>query len=131
MNRTKVGNSIKVGSVAHLENGGIGLLFKIMLVDHPEGMPPVPAFAIRFQDNIRIYKNVCGHIAVNLDFSPGHFFDEEGEHLICATHGAAYAPDSGKCLGGPCFGVGLEPLVGEEVDGVLYLKDQSVSQVIE
>ena len=55
---------------------------------------------------------------------PGEFFDAEGLVLICSTHGALYAPDSGECLGGPCLGCGgLEPVAIEERDGAVYLKE--------
>ncbi len=123
-------SKLKVGSVIHLENGGKGLVFNIKLIDHPDGMPEIPTFAVRYQDQIRVFKNICGHIAINLDFKPGQFFDEEGENIICSTHDAHYAPDTGKCLGGPCYGVGLEPLEAIEDEGILYLTDANVAQVI-
>ena len=121
---------IKVGSVAHIENGGEGLVFNIKLIDHPVDMPEIPAFAVRYQDQVRVFKNICGHIALNLDFKPGQFFDEAGEHLVCSTHGAHYAPETGKCLGGPCYGVGLEILDAIEEEGVLYITDQAVEKII-
>ena len=121
---------MKVGSVAHLENGGEGLVFKVKLIDHPINMPEIPAFAVRYQDQVRVFKNICGHIAVNLDFKPGQFFDEEGEHLVCSTHGALYAPETGKCLGGPCYGVGLELLDAIEKEGVLYITDALIDEII-
>ena len=30
--------------------------------------------------------------------------------LVCATHGAIYEPDTGRCIGGPCVGDRLERL---------------------
>ena len=53
---------------------------------------------------------------------PGEFFSDEGQTLICATHGAEYAPDTGACLGGPCYGVGLEKLDVIEQQGQLFLQ---------
>ena len=125
---------IKVGSIAHLENGGKGLTFKVKLSKNSKALSTkainvVPAFAIRYKDTIYAYKNICGHIAVNLDYNPGHFFDEEGEFIICATHGAHYSPESGKCMGGPCFGVGLDLIQTQEEDGVLYIIDESIVAV--
>ena len=32
----------------------------------------------------------------------GEFFDEDGQYLICATHGAMFDPEDGKCVNGPC-----------------------------
>jgi nitrite reductase/ring-hydroxylating ferredoxin subunit len=51
----------------------------------------------------------------------GRFFDHSGLYSICATHGALYAPDSGRCLGGRCNGNGLKPLELSEHDGNVFL----------
>ena len=45
-----------------------------------------------------------------LDAWPNEFFTEDGRYLICVTHGAVFAPETGICLGGPCPGARLEPL---------------------
>ncbi|GAA6139296.1 Rieske 2Fe-2S domain-containing protein [Arenicella sp. 4NH20-0111] len=95
-----------IGSTAGLEEGGKGLRFDVLNSDGEK----IPAFVIHFDYQYFAYLNRCGHIAVQLDYMPGEFFSDDGRSLICATHGAEYAPDSGACLGGPCFGVGLEPL---------------------
>ena len=121
---------LEVGSVSHLENGGKGLVFSLKLVRHPENIPKIPAFAVRYQGQVLVYKNICGHIAINLDFVEGQFFDEEGEHLVCSTHGALYEASSGKCMGGPCYGVGLEPIASLEEGGLLYITDQTVAEII-
>lgn len=120
----------KVASVAHLEDGGHGLVFEVRFKDHPEEMPNIPAFAIRYQGQVKVYKNVCGHIAVNLDFVKGQFFDESGEFLVCSTHGALYQANTGKCMGGPCYGVGLEPIESEEKEGILYIVDSTIGEVL-
>ena len=39
--------------------------------------------------------------------------------LLCATHGAAYQPDTGECAGGPCRG-GLVKIAVDERDGVVH-----------
>jgi nitrite reductase/ring-hydroxylating ferredoxin subunit len=84
----------------------------------------VPAFAVRFEGRVHAYLNRCAHVAMELDWKAGEFFDAEGLVLICSTHGALYAPESGECLGGPCLGCsGLEPVAIEERDGTVYLKE--------
>jgi len=40
--------------------------------------------------------------------------------LICSTHGAVYAADTGQCLGGPCGGAPLVRLQIEERAGQVY-----------
>jgi len=90
----------------------------------------VVKFVVRYDYQYFAYLNRCGHIAVQLDYVPGEFFSDNGDTLICATHGAEYAPDTGACLGGPCFGVGLEPLSIVENDGELFLQSNELEVVV-
>jgi nitrite reductase/ring-hydroxylating ferredoxin subunit len=84
----------------------------------------VPAFAVRHNGQVHAYLNRCGHISMELDWNHGKFFDAGGEYLICSTHGALYAPDSGACRGGPCRGAKLAVLDVFETDGTVYLKTE-------
>ena len=114
-----------IGYTEGLQEGGKGLRFDVL---NAEG-ETIPAFAIKFDYQYFAYLNKCGHIAVQLDYMPGEFFDDEGRTLICSTHGAEYAPDTGACLGGPCYGVGLEPLRLREANGTLFLDNDDLSVV--
>ena len=114
-----------IGPSAGLEEGGKGFRFDI----HSAEGETVPAFVVRFDYQFFAYKNKCGHIAIQLDYMPGEFFNDDGQTLICATHGAEYAPDTGACLGGPCYGVGLEPLSIIEKDGQLFLQSDEFDVV--
>jgi len=107
-----------IGPSAGLEQGGKGYRFDIKNTNDET----IPAFVIRFDEQFFAYKNICGHIAIQLDYMPGEFFADGGQTLICATHGAEYAPDTGACMGGPCYGVGLEPLTVVEKEGQLFLQ---------
>lgn len=60
------------------------------------------AFAVRFQGQPAAYLNRCTHVAMELDWQPNQVFDSDGQWLLCATHGAAYSPQTGACVGGPC-----------------------------
>jgi nitrite reductase/ring-hydroxylating ferredoxin subunit len=80
-----------------------------------------PAFAIRHGGRVYAYLNRCAHIAMELDWKQGKFFDADGEYLICSTHGALYAPKSGACRGGPCRGAKLVDLNVFEAGGSVYL----------
>lgn len=81
------------------------------------------AFAVRHEGRVHAYLNRCAHIALELDWLPGAFFDAEGHDLICSTHGAVYSAASGKCLGGPCSGSPLIKLAVAERDGVIILEE--------
>ncbi len=77
------------------------------------------AFAVRFEGQPHAYLNRCTHVAMEMDFQPDQFFDDTGRWLLCATHGAVYAPDTGECAGGPCRG-GLVKIDLSETDGVVH-----------
>lgn len=80
-----------------LLNGGTAVLFDVLA----DGRA-CRAFAIRHQGEAHAYLNRCGHVPMEMDYLEGQFFDSTGHWLMCATHGATYAPDSGRCVAGPC-----------------------------
>ena len=77
------------------------------------------AFAVRFDSQVHAYLNRCTHVAMELDWQPNQVFDATGQWLLCASHGAAYAPDTGACAGGPCR-QGLVKITLSESDGDVY-----------
>lgn len=83
-----------------------------------------PAFLIRYRGKVYGYLNRCGHVPIELDWQHGEFFDHSGLYLICATHGAMYAPTSGRCVSGKCAGRGLHALKVIERDGQVYLIEE-------
>lgn len=94
---------------------------KCVRFDLPERGERVSGFVLRYNEFIRAYINRCAHVPVELDWNEGDFFDLTGHYLLCATHGAHYEPDSGRCVLGPCRGKHLEPLAVAERDGNIYL----------
>ncbi|GGP28285.1 Rieske (2Fe-2S) protein [Silvimonas amylolytica] len=86
------------------------------------------AFAVRFGGKVYAYLNACAHIPIELDYQPGDFFDLSHNFLVCATHGAYYAPESGLCLGGPCPGRSLEAVPVTEHSGKIYWLAPAVGQ---
>jgi nitrite reductase/ring-hydroxylating ferredoxin subunit len=79
-----------------------------------------PAFVVRKDGVVHGYLNRCGHVAMELDWQEGVFFDAEGRDLLCSTHGAVYEASSGRCIGGPCNGTPLVKLRLEERNGLVY-----------
>ena len=100
---------------ADLTNGGQGVLFDVVY-----GGQTCLGFAVRFQDQVVAYVNRCAHVAMEMDWRPGHFFDATGQWLMCATHGAMYQPLNGQCVQGPCRGKRLIAIQAQEVDNVVY-----------
>ncbi|MFV0662438.1 Rieske (2Fe-2S) protein [Denitromonas sp.] len=103
-----------------LSDGGTGVRFEL---DTPSG--PRPAFVVRFEGLPRAFLNACAHVPVELDWLEGAFFDADGAYLICATHGATYHPVTGVCVAGPCRGASLQKLPVAEIDGGIWLLDDS------
>ena len=77
------------------------------------------AFAVRYEGAVHAYLNRCTHVAMEMDYQEGQFFDDTGRWLLCSTHGAAYAPDTGACAGGPCQG-GLVKIALSESNGQVH-----------
>ena len=95
---------VYLGRSDRLRDGGAAIVFDLSSDGFDRG------FAICFQGQIRAYRNRCPHAGSQLDWVEGDFFDESGDYLICATHGALFDPLSGKCVRGPCAGESLERL---------------------
>jgi nitrite reductase/ring-hydroxylating ferredoxin subunit len=90
-----------VGAVAHGQSIGFSLL---------DGDRQVQGLLVNWQGIYHAYVNRCPHAGTPLDLWPNEFFTEDGRWLVCATHGAIFAPESGICVEGPCPGARLEPL---------------------
>lgn len=98
-----------------LIDGGKGVRFEM-----PWGTKSLAAFAIRSRGKVYAYLNNCPHQGTELDWQEGEFFDESTLYLLCATHGAAFFPDTGYCCGGPCRGRSLTKIPIEERDEYIY-----------
>lgn len=97
-----------------LAEGGLAVPFDVVF----EGQT-CRGFAVRFEGRPHAYLNRCTHVAMEMDYQPDRFFDDSGQWLLCATHGAAYHPETGACAGGPCRG-GLVKITLSERDGVVH-----------
>jgi nitrite reductase/ring-hydroxylating ferredoxin subunit len=115
-------NEVFVCASDALEDGGKGVRFPV----HAFGADAT-GFAVRHGGKVYAYLNRCAHVPVELDWFKGEFFESSKMHLMCSTHGAIYAPESGLCTGGPCRGARLRPIgVREAGDGVYWQPDQHV-----
>jgi len=76
-------------------------------------------FIIRYQGELRAYRNSCPHAGSPMDWLPGQFFSNDGTQLVCHTHDARFEPLSGDCLSGPCpHGLETLPIRNFENDSV-------------
>ena len=95
-----------------------------------KGFPAAPGgftglMAVRKAGTVHVYVNACPHIGTPLDWTPDRFLSRDGKYIICATHGAAFAPTTGECLLGPCKGDYLDAVPFEIRDGTIYVADDA------
>lgn len=109
---------------AELADGGAGVRFTIRYHGQDE-----PAFVIRFRGKTYAYLNRCAHVPIEIDWDHGKFFDHSGLYLVCATHGALYLPETGRCALGRCNGRGLVPLAVNERDEKIFLVEEGEGSV--
>lgn len=112
---------------SEVEEKGRGVRFAVRRHGAPDELP---AFLIRFDGKTHAYLNQCAHTPIELDWNAGEFFDDSRLYLICATHGALYAPEDGRCLGGRCRGHGgLRTLQVRETDNAIYLEEPGMDLI--
>lgn len=100
------------------DRGGQAIRFEIV-----QQAKKTPCFVVAHQGAIYAYVNRCPHQGTELDWLPGEVFDDDGLYLICATHGAVFEVDSGRCTGGPCKGASLARVPIHEVENSVLLVD--------
>jgi nitrite reductase/ring-hydroxylating ferredoxin subunit len=76
----------------------------IMQVDGRE----VECFVVNYDGRLFAYVNRCRHVPMSMDWVENQFLTEDGRYILCATHGAAYEPESGECVFGPPCGKVLD-----------------------
>jgi nitrite reductase/ring-hydroxylating ferredoxin subunit len=107
-----IAEPVRLCASADLVDRGRALLFDVL-----EYGRPMRAFVLRFDSRVVAYLNRCAHVPVEMDWQPGEFLDADRALILCSIHGAAYAPGTGRCVGGPCNGGRLTPLRVTESDG--------------
>jgi len=90
---------IRVASSSSLVDGGRGVRFE---------SGGAACFALRFEGRVVAYRNECPHTGGELDWNEGDFLERDGKLVVCATHGALFEPETGRCVAGPCRGATLE-----------------------
>lgn len=80
-------------------------------------------FVVRRGGEIFGYVNLCPHQGVTLEWKEDTFLTYDKSMILCGTHGAVFAIDSGLCLAGPCVGRSLKP-VAVRLEGDTVVLDE-------
>lgn len=104
--------------LADIPDGGT----KGIETETPDGRPR-DLFLHRVGDTVRGFENVCPHMGTPLDWRPDEFLSADGRHFICATHGALFGLEDGRCVFGPCAGDRLDPVAIALRDGLVLLDE--------
>ena len=78
---------------------------KKFLIRRPDRV--TEAFLIRRGKDYHAYLNLCRHWMVGLDYDDNDFLTEDGNWVVCKSHGALYKTETGECESGPCNGAAL------------------------
>lgn len=105
----------KICSSEELSERGKGVRFDVR-----DEYGTVCAFVLRIDGKVHGYLNRCAHVSMEMDWQPGEFLDSSQRWILCATHGAAYEPDTGRCIAGPCNGASLTRLDVREENGIIH-----------
>ncbi|WP_041522781.1 Rieske (2Fe-2S) protein [Gilvimarinus agarilyticus] len=77
-------------------------------------------FSVRRGEQVYLYRNLCPHIHIPLEWVEHEFLTADSCLIQCANHGALFTIESGQCIAGPCNGqslLAIEPVIR---DGALY-----------
>jgi len=110
-------SALRICSLAELPQHE-GREFEVVL---EPGAPPREIVLLRRGEGVVGYLNRCPHRGTPLNWTPDHFLDADGEHIVCATHGARFRIEDGECIAGPCLGDSLQALALRIRGGEVWL----------
>jgi nitrite reductase/ring-hydroxylating ferredoxin subunit len=82
---------------------------------------PLRGFVVRAGNEVRGYVNHCPHAGHPLDLRPHRFLTPDRAMILCASHGALFEKDEGRCLAGPCAGQQLRAVPLEVIGDVVLI----------
>lgn len=109
-------NELRVGALAEIDDPGC----REFTVG--DGDWPFRGFVVRRGDAVYAYENYCMHVGHPLNWVPGKFLTKDNSAIVCASHGAQYAIDTGQCFAGPCKGDSLRRVACEVRDGDVFVR---------
>jgi nitrite reductase/ring-hydroxylating ferredoxin subunit len=110
---------VELCASTQLEDRGKAYVFDVMMYGER-----LRAFVLRFDGGVVAYLNRCVHVPTEMDWQHGEFLDSDKSFILCSIHGAAYEPQTGRCVAGPCGKGRLTALDVSERDGLVYWQPQ-------
>ena len=68
------------------------------------GGSEIEAFVVLHRGDYHAFVNRCRHVPMTMDWVENQFLTEDKCFIQCATHGALFEPDTGRCVDGPPLG---------------------------
>jgi nitrite reductase/ring-hydroxylating ferredoxin subunit len=87
-----------------------------------DGDWPFRGIVVRQASEVYAYANVCPHQRHALDLVPDDFLAADGRLIRCASHGAMFTLEDGRCVIGPCVGKHLMKLECRVDNGVVLVR---------
>jgi nitrite reductase/ring-hydroxylating ferredoxin subunit len=88
-----------------------------------EGDWPLRGFIVKTPQGVAAFVNYCPHAGHPLNFRPHRFLTPDGGLILCGSHGALFARDTGLCILGPCAGQSLTRIPVDVVNGFVMLAE--------
>lgn len=76
-------------------------------------------FVVRRGETVCGYVDACPHMGLPLAKALDDYLTPDASRIACGWHGAVFAVEDGRCLGGPCVGTSLTPWPVAVVDGAV------------
>lgn len=89
--------------------------------------PPLGILAVKKGGQVFLYRNLCPHAHIPLEWVEHQFLTADGSLIQCANHGALFTIDKGVCVAGPCAGQGLQPVDYTCEGSAIYIEAASLS----
>ena len=81
---------------------------------------------VRRHGSLYAYWDACPHYGdTPMAWRTNAYLNANRDRIVCASHGAEFEIDSGRCVRGPCLGDRLEAVMIEIKDGMVLVPEDA------